>query len=93
MHQYVLGPPGRKEALAENALEILVETKMNISQQHALVAKAANSILGCIRQGTGSGLRKVFFPLCSGLVRPYLESCVQFWAHQYETSVNVLERV
>jgi len=34
--------------------KVLVDTKMNMNQKHALVTKAASSIWGCIRQSVAS---------------------------------------
>ncbi|GAB0177743.1 zona pellucida-like domain-containing protein 1 [Grus japonensis] len=92
-HQCRLGVDLLGSSAVEKDLGVPVDNKLSMSQQCALMAKKANGILGCIKKSVASRVRKIILPLCSALVRPHLEFCVQFWAPQFKKDRELLERV
>ncbi|GAB0191779.1 hypothetical protein GRJ2_001643200 [Grus japonensis] len=92
-HNYRLGRAWIESSPEEEDLGVLVDEKLNVTQQCELAAQKANHILGCIKRSVTSRLREGTLPLYSVLVTPHLEYCVQLWGPQYKTDMDLLERV
>ena len=80
MHKYRSGDDLLESRSAGKDLEVLVDYRLAVSQQGALVAKKANGILGCVKKSVANRSSIVILPLYSALVSPHLKYYVYFWA-------------
>ena len=79
-HKYRLGEEWIESSPEEKDVWVLVDVKLNKTQQCALAAQKVN--LGCIKRSMASRSRKVILPLCSletppGVLCPALEPSAQ----------------
>ncbi|KAF7244836.1 Protocadherin-11 X-linked [Varanus komodoensis] len=91
-HKYRLGDKWLKSSTCERDLRVLVDCRLNMSQQCDVV-KRVNATLGCIVRSVTSRLREVLLPLYMILVYLQLEYCVQFWTLHYRKDIARLESV
>jgi len=91
--KYRLGGEWIERSPEEKDWGMLVDEKLNMTQQCVFAAQKASHILGSIQSSVASRAREGILPLCSALVRPHLESCVQLWSPQHRKDMDLLEWV
>jgi len=92
-HKCRLGDEGIESSPEDKDLGVLLDEKLDMSWQCVLAAQKASRTLGCITRSVASRSREVILPLCSTLVRPHLEYCIQLWSPQRKKDVELLEQV
>ena len=74
-----MGDTWLSKTMSEKDHGIVVDHKLNMSQQCDVATKKANAVLGCISRNIVSKSCEVVVLLYLSLIRPHLEYCVHFW--------------
>ncbi|KAJ7411160.1 hypothetical protein WISP_103964 [Willisornis vidua] len=82
-----------KSSPPEKDLGVLVDERLAMSWPCVLSAQKLSCILSCIKSSMASSSKEVILPLCSALVRPHLQCCIQLWEPQYRKDRDRLEEV
>ncbi|PKU48497.1 hypothetical protein llap_1238 [Limosa lapponica baueri] len=92
-YQYRLGDEVIERNPIKKDLEVMVDEKLVMSQQHVLTVQKANHILDCIKRSVAIWSREVVLSPYSTFVRPHPEYCVRLWSPQHRKDMGLLEHV
>jgi len=92
-HKDRLGREQTESSLEKKDWGVLVDEKLSVTWRCTPAAQKADHSLGCIPSSMARMAWEGILSLCSALVRPHLESCVQLWSPQHKKDMELLERV
>lgn len=93
MHHYRLEADLLERSSVEKDLNILVDSRLTMSQKCAPVAKKVKDILGYNKRSVARRLREMILPLYPAAQSARLDYCIHFWAPLFKKDSELLDRV
>ncbi|KAJ7420471.1 hypothetical protein WISP_48324 [Willisornis vidua] len=72
-YHFMLGDEQIKRSCTQRDLGVLVDERLDMTQQCALTAQKANRVLACIKSSVASRARERILPLYFSPMRPHLQ--------------------